>query len=195
MGCDIHLMIDYDTVSVPRNFGWLLSSERRRVVPFASNENVVSVSCGPIDIARNYRLFAALAGVRGGIESGPLIPPRGFPLCLSAATFNEFHLCIQERSDPALCERGIWRDEAEQLMASGKARQVIPVGRNAPWLTDPEFHTPSWLRRAEILAALNHHAFNPADLCVGFRIVLDALRVLEGEYGENHARIVFCFDN
>ncbi len=72
MGCDIHLVLEqYDT-----DLGWV------GVDTFESHEGGHGKGwCRPIVRERNYKLFAAIAGVRG---EGP--PPRGIPDDASATT-------------------------------------------------------------------------------------------------------------
>lgn len=194
MGCDIHLLVEYDTASVREHWGFILSSERRTVVPFRQDVDILSLTNGTIEIARDYRLFAALAGVRGNIS--PLIPPRGCPSPYSRETFCEFHLLVQDRSDgDSLWERGIWREDAEMLIDRGKASRVSRAPGLCDAITDPEYHNLSWLNRLELLASLEYAELDPAKLGVEFRIVLDALRALDDEYGSGHSRIVFGFDN
>lgn len=194
MGCDIHLLIEYDTASVRQHWGFSLSSERRRVVPFSQGADIQSLTRGVVEIARDYRLFAALAGVRGDIT--PLISPRGCPLPCSGVTFSEFHLHLQDRRDgDSLWERGIWRDDAEMLVGRGQATRVSGLVDGSAAITDPYYHDMSWLNRAELLGSLEHAELNPTELGVEFRIVLDALRTLDDEYGAGHSRIVFGFDN
>lgn len=194
LGCDIHLMVEYDTASVRSHWGFALSSERRRVVPFVQSDDILSLANGKFYIARNYHLFEALAGVRGSIP--PLIPPRGFPSPCSRTTFNEFHLLVQNPEDgDTLWERGIWRAQAQTLLDRGKAMDASGTADGVWAITDPYFHGASWLTRAEILSSFRHVDLNPAELCVGFRVVLDALQTLDKEYGVGHSRIVFAFDN
>lgn len=56
MGCDIHAVIEYRPAS-----------------------GVISTLTGTWHIYRDYRLFAALAGVRGDPGKPPLFQPRGLP--------------------------------------------------------------------------------------------------------------------
>lgn len=63
MGCDIHLLIEYDVASVRKQWGSARSSERRVVVPFSDGADILSLTRASVEIARDYRLFAALAGV------------------------------------------------------------------------------------------------------------------------------------
>lgn len=195
MGADIHLMIDYDTASKPLKWGVQLSSQRRHVTPFNNSDRVVSLFETAISPQCDYRLFAALAGVRGNENEHPLIAPRGFPEVSSSETFNEFHLCVVGDSERDLWPRDIRQSHANELVDKGVARVEIPPGRSAAWLTDPNFHTPGWLNYREILEALNHFDYEQSELSVEFRIVLAAMGMLDQEYGVDHSRLVFWFDN
>ncbi|HWU53167.1 MAG TPA: hypothetical protein VN153_10150 [Tahibacter sp.] len=195
MGCDIHLMVEYDVA-------WAHGTSHRAsdplcAVPFGPGADPLALSCGVIGIARNYVLFAALAGVRNAGGVLPLFPPRGIPSNCSGAVFSQFHLHVQDRGkDERLRQRGIWRDEAKALVDKGGAIALgVRETGDPEAITDPAYHCASWLTRCEILDDLRHADFDPADLCVGFRIVLDALRTLDDEYGAGHSRIVFAFDS
>lgn len=195
MGCDVHLMVEYDAASAGGRSD--LVSRPLRSGPFGPDAVVYALSYGVIDVARNYALFGALAGVRSAGDVSPLIPPRGFPSNCSAAVFGQFHLYVLDRSEgERLWQPGIWREQAKALVEQGKA---VALGVREPGepeaITNPGYHSASWLTRDEILRCLRHADFNPADFCVGFRIVLDALRTLDDEYGAGHSRIVFAFDS
>jgi hypothetical protein len=197
MGCDIHLMVEYDTASVRRQWGHSLSDQRRPVTPFGPDARLLPLSRAPIDMDPHYGLFAALAGVRADEDFAPLIAPRGIPSNCCGEVFAAFHLFVQDRGeDDCLWERGIWRDQAAAMIERGASVVSERSLRNGCFaITDPEFHSASWLTRDEIVRCLRHADFDPAELCVGFRIVLDALRTLDAEYGAGHSRIVFAFDS
>lgn len=103
---------------------------------------------------------------------------------------------MQDRDDKdSLWERGIWREHAEALIERGRATRVVRTPGLGEAITDPDYHSLSWLNRSELLASLEHAELDPTKLGVEFRIVLDALRALDDEYGVGHSRIVFGFDN
>lgn len=195
MGADMHLMVDYDTASKPTEWGFLLSLQRRAVTPFKNSDRVISLFETAISPPQDYRMFAALAGVRAHENEHPLIAPRGFPDVSSSETFNEFHMCVVGDSERDLWPRDIRQSCANELVDKGVARVVIPPGRSAAWLTDPSFHSPGWLTHQEIVAALDHCGYERSDLSVEFRIVLSAMDMLDQEYGTDHTRLVFWFDN
>lgn len=195
MGANMHLMIDYDTASKPLKWGVDLSSQRRRIVPFENSDRVISLFGTAVSPPADYRLFAALAGVRGNQEEHPLIAPRGFPGVSSPESFNEFHLCVVSDSERDLGPRDIRQSCANELLDKGVARIVIPPGRLAAWLTNPDSHSPGWLSPQEILAALDHCGYERSELSVEFRIVLAAMDMLDQEYGVGHSRLIFWFDN
>lgn len=195
MGADMHLMIDYDTASKPLKWGVHLSSQRRHVTPFKNSDRVLSLFETAISPPPDYRLFAALAGVCGNDDERPLIAPRGFPDVSSPETFNEFHLCAVGDSETDLWPRDIRQSHAQELVHKGVAQVVISPGRSDTWLTDPNFHTPSWLTYPELLAALDHCGYERSELAVEFRIMLASLDMLDQEYGVDHSRLVFWFDN
>ncbi len=196
MGCDIHLMVEYDWVSTAGPSG-SAADPCHVAMPFGPDAEPYALSYGVFDIARNYALFAALAGVRNAGGVPPLFPARGIPSNCSGVVFHRFHLHVQDRgNDERPWSRGIWRDEAKALIDRGKAVSLgVRKSGDPEAITDPAYHSASWLTRDEIVRCLRHADFDPAELCVGFRIVLDALRTLDAEYGAGHSRIVFAFDS
>jgi hypothetical protein len=62
-------------------------------------------------------------------------------------------------------------------------------------VTDPDWHTPSWLFEQEIAAALDHVGHSEHSVSLEFRAVQQLLRFFDGQLGPNCARIVFWFDN
>src|SRR5688500_20161255 len=103
MGCDIHLFIEY-----------------------LHNDAVLAWADGEISIDRDYRLFAALAGVRSA--EPPEIPPRGLPTDVSWHVFDHYYLLVQENAN-ALVHR--WFNfatptEAASYVASGKSHAPPP---------------------------------------------------------------------
>jgi len=195
MGADMHLMIDYDTSSKPREWGFILSSQRRAVTPFKNSDHVISLFPTSISPPRDYQLFTALAGVRADENEYPLIAPRGFPEVCCSDTFNEFHLCVVSDAQKDVWPRDIRQSDANALLDRGVAHKVMSLGRPAVWMTDPGFHTPSWLSYPEILAALDHCGYVRSELSIEFRIVLASMNMLDEEYGTDHSRLVFWFDN
>ena len=79
------------------------------------------------------------------------------------------------------------------------------MGNNLKWLSDqkvsfdlvsdPNWHTPSLLTRAEILRALEHFGLEVVSVPGEFQAILEAMKTLEGHYGEGRTRLVFWFDN
>ncbi len=58
----------------------------------------------------------------------------------------------------------------------------------------PDFHTPGWLDRAEILDLLRHAGLTPESCQHDFRAVLHTMGFFGEIYGTENVRLVFCFD-
>ena len=179
MGSDIHLFVE----------------------TFATGESQAEAwSDGEIDLIRDYDLFCALAGVRG--ERPPLFAPRGLPRDVSSAVFERYFLFVLDAADRA---SGNWDGfhtidpaGAEDYIRSGKAHRPDPsyvkFNMTAPLghVSNPDWHTPSWLGKGELRAALSAHKVEPT---ADFLVVEDLMEALERRFPERRARIVFWFDN
>ena len=169
MGCDIHGYIEF------RN------PERnpKRWEPMG----------GQLWLERNYLMFGLLAGVRDG--GAMHIPPRGIPGDLGWEADEDYHLYISEVAD----DRGksCTQTDALSWVASG-----LSVWTNAgrTRISNPDWHTPSWLTTAEYAEALRRYTQeydSPYRLGVTFAAALGAMIAAE-EHG-CQARLVFWFDN
>jgi hypothetical protein len=208
MGTDIHAFIEYD--ATPDN-----------LIPFrpASNGSmqITPFACGEIRVLRDYDLFDALAygrsgRVRDGREDGkrPLIFPRGIPPGVTQAISQRYYHVVEDpeystdRYDP----RNRWigtlppvaREKALEWVAQGFA-QWAPTERNArgelAWdrISNPNWHTASWLNLQEILMALEHFGIDVTRTSFEFQLVLQVMNLLETKYGPGRTRMVFWFDN
>ena len=154
-----------------------------------------------------------------------LHPPRGIPLVLSESVFRRYYVAVLrdgeapgrvedggldvpvETASPADAER--WLAEglshpgpAEQRWVhwetgpDDKLRKVLnarPRGRLL--VSNPNWHTPSWLLLAEIRAALRHASLELSELSPDFQLIVSAMSQLEHAYGHARTRLVFWFDN
>lgn len=186
MGCDVHLYVETrrraGAFAEPSPFAWFNFGERIRP-------------------GRNYRVFEALAGVRGD-EARAVVPPRGVPEDMGWFTAGEY--CEYVVTDEAAVarwnadrERAVTRERAERWVSSGASvwvdgpdaepRHGSIVGR----ITGPDWHTPSWLTTDEFARAIEQGTedFPAAE----WHAVVAAMRELERR--GNEARAVFWFDN
>jgi hypothetical protein len=161
MGCDIHGYVEERS----GDSWWLFS--------------------GRLSLGRDYRMFGLLAGVREG--GPPIVAPRGFPLDASYGLKDEFHLHVTESA----CGWGGCRvttlKNADAWVKQGLSRYVTDDARS---VTDPDWHTPSWLTLEELLWAISKYEGVAGErLSQGWLAVAGMMRHLPG------SRFVFWFDN
>jgi hypothetical protein len=138
--------------------------------------------------------------VRG--DRPPLFAPRGLPRDLSSDVFERYFFFILDATDrmsgnwdgfltldPAAAERYIEAGEAHRPDPSYvKLNMTSPLG----YVSNPDWHTPSWLGRDELRDALSAHEIEPS---ADFLVVQDLMDALVRRFPERRARIVFWFDN
>jgi hypothetical protein len=198
MGSDIHLMVEYDDSK--RKRPWRLAGLPDRIchpAPFADTKYIRAFAEGELLIPRHYALFEALAGVRADEGFVPLIAPRGFPEIASRDVINRFFYYVLDGVEgvEAPRERDIPREEAESYVARGVSFYRDHPRKPRGEVSNPEWHTLSWLTLGEATAALAHAKLDPADTPDEFQLTLDLLRGLERFFGVGRARVVFWFDN
>jgi hypothetical protein len=179
MGADIHLFIETIATEESQAEAW---------------------SDGEIELVRDYDLFCALAGVRG--DRPPLFAPRGLPRDVSSAVFERYFLFILDAADRASGNwdgfRSVDPAVAEGYLRSGKAHRPDPsyvkFNMTSPlgFVSNPDWHTPSWLGQGDLRDALSTHKVEPP---AAFLVVQDLLDVLVRRFPDRSARIVFWFDN
>jgi hypothetical protein len=125
---------------------------------------------------RNYAMFGLLAGVRGG---EPLFAPRGWDK--NSSTKWEFCMWISDEPD------------ADGTCSKEQARKYVSYGSeiiDEKWVTNPDWHTPSWLTAAEleqvIRAYKEKYSQYESDEWEGYLELMK--RIPE-------SRIIFWFDN
>jgi hypothetical protein len=173
MGTDIHLYIEF-----------LDGNE--------SNPRRLSLTAGQFELGRNYDVFDALAGVRGG---DALIPPRGFPIDASDEVFRAYYAIVVDVPQQPQYD-GDWqyhhRDSADRWVASGKSHRI--THSELEFVSDPDAHSASWLTRAEFIEAVKTcgetHGYN--DRYNEWNAVIGAMNVLPDK---TDPRVVFWFDN
>jgi len=130
MGCDIHLYIEYKNGDQWSNFG-------RRINP-----------------GRNYSLFGSLAGVR--CESDH-ITPRGVPDDIGYSAFDDWSIYVSDtQTEDTRSEDGEYyysRSHAEDYVRRGYCQWIERNGKKS-WVTNCDWHTPSWLNTDEFELAI-----------------------------------------
>jgi hypothetical protein len=172
MGCDIHCYVEH-TASDQR--GW-------------------SSFGGRINPGRDYRMFAILADVRnyGDVTLEVVVSPRGFPADASWQAKSDNCCWVRESPDDTGQECSL--ASAEDWVERGLSHWV---GEGKKQVTQPDWHSHSWLTPDEWQAAL----FRRGEAVQGgwgqydpeYDALLAAMRAFESRGGM--ARIVFWFDN
>lgn len=142
-------------------------------------------SLGTVEINRNYLLFGHLAGVRAQVD--PVAQPRGLPSDAGWFAKYDAALLVLDGGVPSY-ERSVSRKQAEAWVASGKSKWVDGTG----YISDPDWHTHSWLTLAECREALRRAAEVGGD-SLSMRGVVAMMETWEA--ADCETRLVFWFDN
>jgi len=139
MGCDIHLYIEYKSKKTEfdgYNPGW--QSYGNRINP-----------------GRNYAMFSLMADVRNyGDEKLPvLVEPRGMPDDVSYTASNDNRIYISETKS----EDYVSMETAKRWVESGSSKFINDNDGNPTWVTQPDWHSHSWLTTSEFESVLNKY--------------------------------------
>lgn len=189
MGTDIHAFVEID---------YSRDSE-----PFGENAAIRPFNGGEFFLWRNYDLFNALGDGRNyrfsedEIEKHSRYPPRGLPSQCSYAVYNRyFHLVddgsYDSRLEPSLPR--ISKEKADEWLRDGLST-LGPPNAKLQRVSNPDWHSPSWLTLDEIYRSLAHFGLNINDVKPDFRIVVQTMKLFEEELGPGRTRLVFWFDN
>ncbi len=180
MGCDIHLLIEYD---------------EKGVTPFSENENIESFSDGEIYVSRNYFVFNAMAGVRGDGLQEPIIAAKGFPEKSSHEAIKSYYSYVVDEGEKIFSEEHELRENADEYVAKGYSHYRDHHLKEKGWVSCPDWHSASWLTYQELMNVINveyiDYEYFPKEL----NVVISALESIEKNFGKNRSRVVFWFDN
>lgn len=146
----------------------------------------------------------------------PLIAPRGMPNPRSAAVAWTYFYLVTSPSDlpnryfwpqhrcvsPEVAEEWVQSKGSDQSTAVQwfnvpikhlKKDQLPPDELTWPVVSEPGFHTASWLRLDEFDFALRHHNLDLAELPVEFAIVRSAMSLVVERRGTDRVRLVVWF--
>jgi hypothetical protein len=140
MGCDIHLYIEY----------------KSKKTEFDGYETRWQSSGGRINPGRNYAMFALMANVRNCYSDGKLpvlVEPRGMPedACYTATDDNRIYISETESEDYVSMET------AKRWVNSGSSKFINDNDGNPTWVTQPDWHSHSWLTTSEFESVLNKY--------------------------------------
>lgn len=172
MGTDIHAYIEY-------------------IGPWEAYQ---SLSKGEMNLARDDRLFHAIAFCADGNAGELPVSPRGFP-----------DDCSEDVQDGFLVEADEYRGSFELVYeATGEAlekqieadlpewqRRIFRASHRVP---NPDLHTASWLRLSEFEACVTKAGLTLESLRPDARAVAAAMRSLVSALGDDQVRLVYWFD-
>ena len=140
MGCDIHLYIEY-------------KSKKTEFDGYDSGWQSFGKSINP---GRNYAMFGLMANVRNCYSDGKLpvlVEPRGMPDDATYSTADDNRIYISEtESEDYVC-----METAEGWVNSGSSKFINNKDGNPTWVTQPDWHSHSWLTTSEFESVLNKY--------------------------------------
>ncbi len=169
MGCDIHLYV-----------------ERR-----LDAGGYLALVDGAFDLPRDYDFFFALAGVRRDSVARPYLDARGLPSDVSPEVGSHYYLPVMHDHEALGWGIGehVTPDHAKELVDSGRSHRwtneisspLMPSTQG--YVSNPDWHHPSWLTHAELAAALQHANYAANTASVEIRLLLGYLDAAQ------HARL------
>ena len=168
MGCDIHAVIE---------------CERH-----GSYREVAEVK-----IARDYKLFSAIAFGDGGITDELPYPPRGLPTDHSLLVGDLFFLEAEELREME-AEIGGGEEFQPEEIAESWGDWALHEYSKFGVLPHPDWHTPGWLRLDELKESLERAGLEIEKMSPEFRAAVASMQVLSEAYGVEKVRLVFWFD-
>lgn len=169
MGTDIHAFIEYRHGGTEwRNFG------------------------KEFELDRSYDLFEKFAGVRGLVRNA-IVPPRGVPGDIAFITRSQYTFVVLDGKEEIHEECATTRKNAERWIAN---KSSVYFNDNKSFVTNPDWHTPSWLTLEEYETALYEMKIQwNGDVNPCYNAVLAAMKNLNDDERVSEVRLVFWFDN
>lgn len=204
-GCDIHMFFEYtDKEILERERNGLLDESNK---PFKAYWKCLG---GRINLGRNYWMFGILSkGVRYDIDCG--FEPKGIPEFefLSSNVFHEYCMYITDmpNNDGYSCTMADAIKWATGEYCSSKLFYRYPNDDKPTWVSNPNWHSASWLTTEEYEKAIETYK-NHYDKQFGNELTTSSLKSYDiPEYDAMLAamkslesngkvcRAVFWFDN
>jgi hypothetical protein len=140
MGCDIHLYIEY----------------KSKKPQYDGRESTWHSFGNRINPGRNYAMFGLMANVRNCYSDGKLpvlVEPRGMPDDATYSTADDNRIYISETES----ENYVCMETAEGWVNSGSSKFINNKDGNPTWVTQPDWHSHSWLTTSEFESVLNKY--------------------------------------
>jgi hypothetical protein len=140
MGCDIHLYIEY----------------KSKKPQYDGRESTWHSFGKSINPGRNYAMFGLMANVRNCYSDGKLpvlVEPRGMPEDAGYTATDDNRIYISEtESEDYVC-----METAKRWVNSGSSKFINDNDGNPTWVTQPDWHSHSWLTTSEFESVLNKY--------------------------------------
>jgi len=140
MGCDIHLYIEY----------------KSKKPQYDGRESTWHSFGKSINPGRNYAMFGLMANVRNCYSDGKLpvlVEPRGMPEDAGYTATDDNRIYISEtESEDYVC-----METAKRWVNSGSSKFINNKDGNPTWVTQPDWHSHSWLTTSEFENVLNKY--------------------------------------
>ena len=180
MGCDIHLFAE-----VCRDSG-----------------GYEALADGEFLMPPDYRLFAALAGVRSEPGFAPMVLPRGIPNDLSQYVADRYFVPVLDSGRAAEWQIGehVTPEEAQKLVEGGKSHWLTNettqpfTPSTGGHIAHPDWHSASWLTIDEVRQSLEHADYLLAEAPDEFQSLIEYVNALAARK-DTTGRLLFWFDN
>jgi hypothetical protein len=132
MGCDIHAYIEFFSKTEHKN----------------TSNCYVGCFSGQLSLGRDYTLFGLIAGVRHSVP--PLINPKGIPTKpgLSYEVADDYYLSVVSDEATRVSPNSIRQSLAQEYVLDAQSTYVDDSKMR---ITNPNFHTPTWVTLDELL--------------------------------------------
>jgi hypothetical protein len=140
MGCDIHLYIEY----------------KSKKPQYDGRESTWHSFGKSINPGRNYAMFGLMANVRNCYSDGKLpvlVEPRGMPEDAGYTATDDNRIYISETKS----EDYVSMETAKRWVNSGSSKFINDNDGNPTWVTQPDWHSHSWLTTSEFESVLNKY--------------------------------------
>lgn len=169
-----------------------MGTDIRAFIEYRSPSDVIWHTQGEVFLERDYRLFDAIAGVRGTEDSITVFEARGFPA--DASAFAQLAYYAHIVPDEEFVRNGLSRF----VRASNVAGIIGDGGHYRPKSKDlishPDAQKPSWLSIGELQNALRTIGVSSETLGMSWQLALRTMQAIETEF-QAAVRLTFWFES
>lgn len=169
-----------------------MGTDIRTFIEYRLSPDDIWLTHSEVFLERDYRLFSAIAGVRGAEDDITLFEPRGFPA--DASAFAQLAYYVHIMPDEEFVHNGL-----SKFVRASDVASIIECGghyrpRSQDIISHPDARRASWLNVSEIHEALRAAGVTSETLGNAWQLALRTMRAVEAEF---HAvvRLVFWFEN